>query len=122
MRLNNQVRIQNRLAQNLIFVRTQKNLYTKVKVSDVIHVKHEDDVTYLNTKTDKYEVQYPLKSVLKVLPSSTFIRCHRNYIINLNHIENYLLSTQELLVNGEYIPVGKTYRNSVLNRLDIIRS
>jgi DNA-binding LytR/AlgR family response regulator len=58
-----------------------------------------------------------LKKLEERLPTPTFLRVHKSYLVNLVHIER--VSGNYLQVGPRAIPVGNTYRQEVLRRLRI---
>lgn len=53
--------------------------------------------------------------MLSVLPKSLFIRIHKSYIVNREYINSSSSST--VVVGDEKLPVGISYRQSVVSRL-----
>lgn len=56
-----------------------------------------------------------LKSTLNKLPEDRFILAHRSYIVQLNKIQQYV--RDELDMGIMKVPVGRSYKRNVLNRL-----
>lgn len=110
------------LAPNLIFIRTQKGIYRKLELRDVIHVNYAGGIAYVKTHAYTYTLERSLKSVIEALPFPCFARCHRNHIVNLDYIEAFHVDTQELRVDKGYIPVGKAYRKELLQKLHVINA
>lgn len=52
-----------------------------------------------------------------LLPSDRFMRIHRSWIVNLKRIER--VEGNSLVLDGERLPVGKTYRKAVFERLGL---
>ena len=62
----------------------------------------------------KITARISMKSILEKLPENLFIRVHRSYIVplkNIKSIQNKVLYLDEL-----EIPIGDTYRASVLDK------
>jgi len=57
-----------------------------------------------------------LKSFEEQLPRSQFLRIHKSHIVNYAYID-YLEGNQIALKNGIKLPIGKTYRKPVKERL-----
>lgn len=53
--------------------------------------------------------------MLSVLPKSLFVRIHKSYIVNREYISSSNSST--VMVGNEKLPVGISYRQSVISRL-----
>lgn len=51
------------------------------------------------------------------LPATQFVRVHKSYLVNLMHVQR--LSGNVLLVDGQEVPVGSTFRADVLRRLQL---
>lgn len=57
-----------------------------------------------------------LSSIEQQLPSAVFVRIQRSYVVNINKIQSY--SSQYIrLQSGIELPIGKTYRETLLTAL-----
>jgi len=56
-----------------------------------------------------------LKQLESQLPAALFLRVHKSFLVNLSHVER--LSGNVLRVGPREVPVGATYRQDVLRRL-----
>lgn len=54
-------------------------------------------------------VLYSLKHLIEQLPSDSFLRIHRSYIVSLSHIAE-ASKTSVKLDNGVFLPVGESFR------------
>jgi DNA-binding LytR/AlgR family response regulator len=61
-------------------------------------------------------VQQKLQDFEDQLPSEIFIRCHKSYIVNKNHITKLLKN--EIEIQNTTIPIGITYRQN-LNKMKV---
>jgi DNA-binding LytR/AlgR family response regulator len=61
-------------------------------------------------------VQQKLQDFEDQLPSEIFIRCHKSYIVNKNHITRLLKN--EIEIQNTTIPIGITYRQN-LNKMKV---
>lgn len=107
-----------------ISVQDQKHLFVKDKsqlvkldLADVSIIQALGDYVTLQTHKKKYVVHSSMKSIESKIPEEDFIRIHRSYIVNLNHITSMEDST--LVVADQVVPVSKSYRNKLLKRLNI---
>lgn len=79
-------------------IHTNQILYCKAD-SNYCCIKKIDGFTKTATKT--------LKFVEEILPTNTFKRIHKSYVINLNYVVRYHRSNKEIeLTNGEKLPVS----------------
>jgi len=58
-----------------------------------------------------------LKYYETTLPTSQFIRVHKSYIINLQKIE--MVFGNIVRINGEDIPIGRSYKERLIQRLSL---
>lgn len=105
-----------------IFLKTDANSVQKSKVlfKDIVYLKAGRaycEVFVDNGKDlNKIEVSLPLGDLLAQLNPVNFVRIHRSYAINLNHIEK--LDTKDVVLNGNIsIPLGEVYKQNFLERI-----
>ena len=100
-----------------IFVRAKKRL-EKVHLSDVLWIEASDIYVTVVTATTRYLLSLSMKHVEERFPSANFLRVHRSYIVQVDKIN--AIEDDELLINNQRIPVGKTYRDGLMKRLQIL--
>lgn len=77
------------------------NNYSKLVLTDGRH--------FLVSKT--------LKEVQEVLEGDTFLRVHRQYIINLNHVKGFNRNESVLMMdNGHHIPLARNQKEKLIER------
>lgn len=59
-----------------------------------------------------FEVRQPLDEIEQRLGGVPFLRCHRSYIVNMNHI-NEIDSESFVMKNGDFVPMRKNGRKEV---------
>ncbi len=52
------------------------------------------------------------------LPENMFMRVHRSYIVNIEQITN--LDGNMLIVSKKLLPIGKSHKKELMERLNII--
>lgn len=95
-----------------IFVKADKKLI-KVKFEDIFYIEGLKDYVILHTPTGRIVTLQTMKSLEEKLPTDIFMRVHRSYIVNLNKID--VMEGNMLEVNKKTIPVGKNYKDELLN-------
>ncbi|WP_164977440.1 LytR/AlgR family response regulator transcription factor [Ancylomarina salipaludis] len=58
-----------------------------------------------------------LSHIIELLPSDRFIRIHRQFIVPLAKIES--ISGNTVYLNGKDLPVGRSYRNSLKEKMNL---
>ena len=104
-----------------IFIKKGSSL-VKLKQRDIIYIEALENYVTLNTNNDKFTIHFTMKAIENQLPSGVFIRVHRSFIINKSMIQSIKESTLDLIVGGSVksIPVGKSFRDSLLNDINVM--
>jgi DNA-binding LytR/AlgR family response regulator len=104
-----------------IFIKKGSSL-VKLKIKEIIFVEALENYVTLVTRDDKFTIHFTMKAIENQLPSGVFIRVHRSYIINKSMIQTINESSLDLNVGGtiKNIPVGKSFRDSLLNDINVM--
>jgi len=106
---------------NEIFIKKGSAL-VKLKIKDIIYVEALENYVILNTKNEKFTIHFTMKAIEYQLPSGTFIRVHRSFIVNISLIKTIKENSLDLIIGNEVrdIPIGQSYRDPLLNRINIM--
>jgi len=104
-----------------IFIKKGSSL-VKLKLGDIIYIEALENYVTLNTNDDKFTIHFTMKAIENQLPSGVFIRVHRSYIINKSMIQMIKDNSLDLNIGGSIknIPVGKSFRDSLLNDINVM--
>jgi DNA-binding LytR/AlgR family response regulator len=104
-----------------IFIKKGSSL-VKLKLRDIIFIEALENYVTLNTNDDKFTIHFTMKAIENQLPSGVFIRVHRSFIINKSMIQAIKENSLDLNVGGSLknIPVGKSFRDSLLNDINVM--
>jgi DNA-binding LytR/AlgR family response regulator len=104
-----------------IFIKSGSSL-VKLKIRDIIYVEALENYVTLNTNTEKYTIHFTMKAIESQLPSGIFLRVHRSFIVNKSMIQAIKENNLEINIGGSLksIPVGKSYRESLLNEINVM--
>ena len=83
----------------------------KVHIADILYLEALTNYTKVVTVQKKYITLNNLKSFLDHLPAKRFLRIHRSYAVAVDKIRG--VYKNELLVDAQKLPLGKTYRQEV---------
>lgn len=85
---------------------------TLVRYSDIIYIESVGEYVRLHlTNASPITTLFRLKNMETALPSDKFMRVHRSYIVNLEHISAYARG-RVYLDNEEYVPISGNYRDT----------
>ena len=68
---------------------------------------------YTRLVTDNKEIliRKSLNDIMESLPSNIFLRVHRGFVVNMNHIKQ--VNTSQIIVGDHKIPIGTTFKEDV---------
>jgi DNA-binding LytR/AlgR family response regulator len=92
-----------------IFVKTEYR-HQKIFFSDILYLKGLSDYVAIQTKTGKVLTLQNMKDFEQSLPKQKFIRVHKSYIVNFEHIA--FVERNRIVIEEEYIPIGSTYKEA----------
>jgi DNA-binding LytR/AlgR family response regulator len=95
-------------------IKSGYDLY-KVKFTDIRYIESDSEYVTFYTKDRKIMSHQSLKALEQELPPDTFMRVHRSFIINKQHVS--ALKGRELSVGEVKIPVSNTYYDQVKQQL-----
>ena len=104
---------------DFIFVKADKKL-VKINFSDVLYIEGLKDYVIIRMNESRVITLQTMKSLEQKLPSEFFKRIHRSYIVNVKHIDAIVGNMVELQEKGKakHIPVGKNYRDGLLELIN----
>ena len=84
-------------------------------MSNIVYLESAGEYVRLHlVDGTKLVTLFRLKNMESELQSSQFMRIHRSYIINLNHISGYTKG-RVFLSNDDYVPIGENYKEQFMN-------
>ena len=111
----NTVIVQNETASNFIFVKSDKKII-KINLEDISHIEAYGN--YVKIYTDKMILTSQTLSDFLDKLSDDFLRIHKSFIINFNHLK-LIDGNQIILQNEAKLPIGKSYRKAVLSKVEM---
>ncbi len=100
-----------------IFVRHLEKM-VRVDIKDVLYIEAERNYCRIYSKIKEYLLVMTLKDLDEKLPQKHFIRVHRSFIVNLAKIDE--VATSHIVIAKKAIPVSKSLKEELLNRLQTI--
>lgn len=92
----------------------ENNGYTKLNLSDILYIESMGDFSKFHTISQKkYVVLVGLKHIEKQLSSKLFRRVHKQYMINVLHV-NTINGTEIILSDKTSIPFSNAFRQNLI--------
>ena len=102
-----------------IFVKYRDRM-VKIFLNEILFVEAHRAYCKVFTLDKEYLMTLPLKSFESKLSGQYFLRVHRSYIINLQKVDALGDHSESVHIGQHSIPVSKTYREDLINRLRLI--
>ncbi|WP_026897658.1 LytR/AlgR family response regulator transcription factor [Daejeonella oryzae] len=94
-------------SNNFIFVKTEHKIQ-KIYLDDILYIEGLKDYISIFTKSERIIILQNMKKMEETLPSKSFVRVHKSYIIALDKIDS--IERSRIQIKDKIIPVGDTYR------------
>lgn len=94
--------------------------WIQLSVAQIRYAQGLKDYTILYTQHEKYIVKGSVGKVATWLPEGQFMRVHKSYLVAKQHIMS--TSTTEITLDGQVIPVGRTYATAVIRQFKTIET
>lgn len=89
-----------------------------VRISDIVYLESAGEYVRLHIDgSPTITSLLRLKNMETTLPSDSFMRVHRSYIVNLRRIAGYAKG-RIFFENDEYVPLGENYKEQFLSYID----
>ena len=96
------------------------NVLKKVMISEILWLQSDGNYCVIHTNDRKYILKKSLTKVVQKLPKADFIQIHRSYIIRIDSIKNINLTNNEVSVTGKILPLGRSFKDGLLEKLNLL--
>jgi DNA-binding LytR/AlgR family response regulator len=101
-------------SSDFITVKADYKLY-KINYEDLLFIEGQHEYVTFHTAQRRVTALFALKDLEEILPKDQSVRVHKSYIVSFRQIED--LDKSDVNVAGHKIPVGSSYRDDLLMRL-----
>ena len=109
----------NQVENGSLFVRKNKEII-KIKIEDIFYLEADGRYCSIYTKSEKYLVRQTLKGLAEKLASSSFIQCHRSYVVNITKIKSVNMEDDIIILEERSVPLSRREKDKLLERLDYV--
>ena len=102
---------------HLLFVRN-KDRMERIEENTINYLQAFDNYCFLHIDQRRFLLPHTLKTVENRLDEQLFMRVHRSYLVNIHRIT--AIDELGIEIAGERIPVGKTQRKELLQRIQLL--
>ncbi|WP_425237595.1 LytR/AlgR family response regulator transcription factor [Ulvibacterium sp.] len=98
-----------------IFVKSDRE-NVKINLMDIRYIESLKNHVKIVTSQKNHITMVSIGEMQNKLPKNLFVRIHRSFLVNLNHIQNY--TNTYVVIDRKSFPLGNVYKNAVLEVLD----
>lgn len=106
-----------KLSEGKLFVKVDQRLLS-LNLKEILYIEALADYVTIHTDQGKHIVYSTMKGIETRLPENEFIRVHRSFIVNKHKIQS--IEDNMLVIGQKAIPVGVTYREKLMNSLNLL--
>ena len=99
---------------SFIYVRADRKV-VKILLKDILFVESMKDYVKIHLENNLIITKEKISELENKLPAAQYIRTHRSFLVAAKYIKAFTSETIE--VKEQEIPIGRTYKNSVLSFL-----
>ncbi len=89
--------------------------FIKVPLAEILWFESDKNYVEVKTAERKYLIRSSLKKLLEHLPDRDFVKCYKQFIINIHHAKSF--SSDAVVINGHQIPISRNTQEEVLGKL-----
>lgn len=97
-----------------IYFKVDKKM-VKTKIADILYIESIKDYVKVRTTEKEIITQQKISYLDESLPRAQFLRIHRSFIVNTDHIDAYTATDVE--ISKFKVPIGRNYKNDVMKAL-----
>ena len=100
--------------EGYLSVKADHRIY-KIRFKDIIYIEGLREYVTFNTHRQKVIALESLKKLEEKLPSSSFARIHKSFIVNTDEVDAIYGNMVE--IGRKQLPIGKSYKEAVVKKI-----
>ncbi len=102
-------------ANNFMFVRSDRRMI-KIDFDAIVYVESYSDYIKIHLASESIVTRETISAIEAKLPTDSFIRIHRSYIISIDNITSF--TNEHINIHNKALPISRSYKKDVLIRLE----
>jgi DNA-binding LytR/AlgR family response regulator len=100
--------------KDIILLKSGTQLH-RLNKNEILYFEKDSNYIIVHTDDKKILVRGNLPDVFEMVPPEEFCQVHKSFIVNLSHVG--IVEVHQVTIKGKKIPVGATYREALLHRI-----
>ena len=97
-----------------VYFKVDKRM-VKIRLNDILVIESIKDYVKVKTAEKEIVTHQQISYLEHKLPEDKFLRIHRSFIVAIDKIDAF--SATEVEINQKYVPIGRNYKNEVIEKL-----
>jgi DNA-binding LytR/AlgR family response regulator len=89
--------------------------FIKIPLEEILWFESNKNYVEVKTRQKKYIIRSSLKRLLELLPPADFVKCYKQFIINIRHAKSFTSDT--VLIHEYQIPISRNTQEEVFRKL-----
>jgi len=102
---------------DFIFIRSDRKM-VKVNFDTILFIESLSDYVKIFTTESTFITRETITNIESKLPQNAFLRIHRSYLVAISKINSY--TKEHIEINNKALPISRSYKTIVLNKLENI--
>jgi two-component system, LytTR family, response regulator len=92
--------------------------YTTIRVNldEILYIEGLKDYVKIYAEGRLILTKTTMKNIIEKLPSSSFFRVHKSYIVSVDKID--MIENSRIVIGNQRIPIGESYRSSFFEMIN----
>ena len=100
---------------NFMFVRSDRRMI-KIDFDAIVYIESYSDYIKIHLTLETVVTRETISSIEAKLPTDSFIRIHRSYIISIDNITSF--TNEHINIHNKALSISRSYKKDVLKRLE----
>ncbi len=105
--------------ESFIYIKENKKV-VKIHLSEIRYIEGLSEYVQIYTEKRKIITKTSMVQMEEKLPTDSFLRIHKSFIVSIGKIEAFTANTIE--IQGKELPIGRSFKNGVLSALNFAGS
>lgn len=103
------VREQQESQRNVLWIKNREGIF-RIPFEQIYYLEAREKKVFVRTRQEEFGVGETMERLAEQLPEN-FVRCHRSFVVNEEHIKQIRLSESLLYLGKElFVPISRTYK------------
>lgn len=104
-----------------VWIREKNKRWIHIDVSEIVSIEAKNNNVDMHTLSKTYkEIGVSLLNMSRQLNESGFIRTHRSFLVNTEHLK--MIEDNSIFLTKGKAPIGESYRKDLFDTLHLLRS